>query len=391
MGESESLTTTPDFSGVPNLEQLSLISCSRLSNVDRTIGLLGKLTSLNLGWCSNLRNLPSSVCNLRSLQTLSLSYSINLAQLPEKLGDMIQLRDINLCETAIQELPDSIGLLRNLSSLNLTLCKNFIGLPSSICNVRSLKILHMNNCSKVHNLPEDVGYIKGLKVLSVAGTAIERLPESIGLLCELTGLHLDYCKNLQSLPLSMCNLISLRIFNLGYCPKIELGESAQMWYKGLLNLTRLNLNSCNLSDQDIPHNLGDFSFLDDLVLRGNKFCSLPSNLGQLSNVFNLDLGGCRNLQSLQVFPPNLNWLVLTGCSSLEKLSLPTLKYLSELNLTNCSSLVEIQGLENLYSITLIHMEGCHSLSTTFITSLIQVRFAYVFAKFYLLMNGHVLS
>ncbi|GKD20415.1 disease resistance TIR-NBS-LRR class family protein [Tanacetum coccineum] len=48
IGESESLTTTPDFTGVPNLEKLSLMSCPRLLNVDRTIGHLTKLTSLNL-------------------------------------------------------------------------------------------------------------------------------------------------------------------------------------------------------------------------------------------------------------------------------------------------------------------------------------------------------
>lgn len=90
IGESESLTTTPDFTGVPNLEKLSLMSCPRLSNVDRTIGVLGKLTSLNLGWCNNLKYLPSSICNLRSLETLSLGLSSKLEQLPEKLGDMEQ-------------------------------------------------------------------------------------------------------------------------------------------------------------------------------------------------------------------------------------------------------------------------------------------------------------
>ncbi|KAI3799683.1 hypothetical protein L1987_34982 [Smallanthus sonchifolius] len=55
IGESESLTTTPDFTGVPNLEKLSLISCPKLSKVDKTIGFLSKLTSLNLGQCNNLK------------------------------------------------------------------------------------------------------------------------------------------------------------------------------------------------------------------------------------------------------------------------------------------------------------------------------------------------
>ncbi|KAI3799684.1 hypothetical protein L1987_34983 [Smallanthus sonchifolius] len=229
----------------------------------------------------------------------------------------------------------------------------------------------MNGCYNLLNLPEDMGNIKCLRVLNAIGTALERLPESIGLLRELTCLHLDACKNLTSLPNSICNLISLEIFNLGYCPRIDIGESAQMWDKSLLNLTRLNLRDCNLSEKDIPHNLGAFSFLEELVLRGNNFCSLPTSLGQLSNVLTLDLCGCRNLQSVQVFPPNLNLLMLNDCSSLEKLTLSTLKYLSSMDLKNCSSLVEILGLENLYLIREIHLEGCSSLSTAFTTSLIQ--------------------
>ncbi|PWA79231.1 hypothetical protein CTI12_AA063390 [Artemisia annua] len=374
MSESESLTTTPDFTGVPNLEKLSLISCPRLLNVDRTIGLLTKLTSLNLGYCNNLNNLPCNICNLRSLQTLSLEFASKLEQLPEKLGDMEQLRKINLSATAIEELPDSIGSLGNLSSLALAECKNLRGLPSSLCNVISLEYLYMNGCSSVHNLPEDVGNIKHLKVLSVIGTGVERLPESIGLLGELTALHLDKCKNLQSLPCSVCNLKSLEIFNISFCPRIELGDSVQMWDKCLPNLIRFNLKNCNLFEQNVPLNLGAFSLLNDLILGGNKFRSLPLSLGQLSNVFTLDLGGCRNLKSVEVFPPNLTWLILDGCSSLERLSLSELKSLSSLDLKKCSSLAEILGLENLYSIRSINIQGCSSLSTEFTTSLIQVCF-----------------
>ncbi|GKB72301.1 TMV resistance protein N-like protein [Tanacetum coccineum] len=371
IGESESLTTTPDFTGVPNLEKLSLMSCPRLLNVNRTIGHLTKLTSLNLGYCNNLNNLPSNICNLRSLQTLSLRFALKLEQLPDKLGDMEQLRNIDLSATAIEELPDSIGSLGNLSSLFLEECKNLRGLPSSLCNVISLEYLYMRGCSSVHNLPEDVGKIKHLKWLSLIGTGVERLPESIGLLGELTLLSLDKCKNLQSLPRSVCNLTSLKIFNIGFCPKIELGESVQMWDKRLPNLTRFNIKNCDLSEQDIPHNLGAFSLLEDLILGGNSFCSLPLNLGQLSNVFTLDLGGCRNLKSVEVFPPNLNWLILEGCSSLERLSVSKLKSLSSLNLKNCSSLAEILGLENLYLIKSLQIEGCSSLSIAFTTSLIQ--------------------
>ncbi|TQD79623.1 hypothetical protein C1H46_034800 [Malus baccata] len=69
LSHSHGLRTTPDFSGLPNLERLILKHCINLVEVDESIGDLEKLLVLNLEGCKNLMKLPK----LRSIQDLILS------------------------------------------------------------------------------------------------------------------------------------------------------------------------------------------------------------------------------------------------------------------------------------------------------------------------------
>ncbi|CAH1438410.1 unnamed protein product [Lactuca virosa] len=383
--ESKSLKTTLNFNGVPNLSELRLGGCEKLSNIHTSIGNLEKLVSLDLEECKNLKVLPNSICNMKSLEELKLGKCVKLRGLPHEFGNLKSLKTLDDSHVGIKRLPHSIGDLTQLESLNLNGCRNLKNLPSSIFNLRSIAILHLKGCSSLESLPEQLGDWKGLREINASGTRIQQLPYSIGM-CELISLSITDCSTLKSLPNSICKMKTLNILRLTNCSNIqelpdELGDLERLEDIGVsgtsikrlpdsiqqipylhtlllnncktlesllgrnlgLSLIRvLALRDCNLSDNDFPNDMWDLSGLMVLDLSNNNFSSLLSGLGQLYNLQVLYVGGCKSL------------LKLPDVSGLEVLRAVDLKY--------CSKLVEIMGLENLSSLQEIYLDGCSSLS-----------------------------
>ncbi|XP_021833249.1 disease resistance protein TAO1-like isoform X4 [Prunus avium] len=137
LSDSENLTTTPDFSGIPNLEVLYFGSCTNLVEID------------------------PSIADLKCLKTLVLSYCSKLKKIPEFSGQMKNLSWLSLQQTSIEKLPSSIGCLVGLTFLFLDDCKNLAGLPSEICNLKSLTVLQLYGTS-IRQLPRSVVGLKKL-------------------------------------------------------------------------------------------------------------------------------------------------------------------------------------------------------------------------------------
>ncbi|RXH69321.1 hypothetical protein DVH24_037105 [Malus domestica] len=123
-----------------------------------------------------IKELPSVIYNLTGIVTLTLRYSKGFKSLtsrnlstqfevfPDIVENMERLASLDLDETSIRELPQSIERLQGLVSLNLKNCKNLVYLPDSICNLLSLEWLTLSGCSKLSKLPEDLLYLKRLDV-----------------------------------------------------------------------------------------------------------------------------------------------------------------------------------------------------------------------------------
>ncbi|GKF42380.1 NB-ARC domains-containing protein, partial [Tanacetum coccineum] len=112
-----SLTTTPDFSEITNLEELDLEGCVNLSTLHPSIGMLKKLVVLNLKDCTWVRSFPRKV-EMDSLQVLNLSGCLKVDKLPEDLGKIKSLTELHADRTAITELPSFVSSLINLESLS---------------------------------------------------------------------------------------------------------------------------------------------------------------------------------------------------------------------------------------------------------------------------------
>ncbi|KAM0023272.1 putative leucine-rich repeat domain superfamily [Helianthus debilis subsp. tardiflorus] len=385
--ESKSLKTTLNFTGVPNLSELRLGGCEKLSHIHNSVGNLDKLVKLDLEECKNLKSLPNSMCRLKSLEELNIGKCAKLKGLPHQLGNLKSLKSLDASNAGIKRLPDSIGCLIRLESLTLSGCKKLKKLPTSICNLTSVSVLHLERCSSLEKFPDELGDWKGLSGIYASNTRINQLPDSIGNLSDLHSLSLTNCSNLRSLPNSICKLKSLRTLRLTDCLNLQelpekLGDLHHLEDIGVsgtritqlpdsiqrmpylhtlllnnckqlksvpgrnlgLSLIRvLALRDCNLTDNDIPNDIWELSSLMVLDLSGNNFSCLPSGLGQL--------------HSLQV-------LYASECTSLRKLpNLSTLEILRHAVLSYCDKLVEIPGLENLCSLEQIYLTGCSSLLT----------------------------
>ncbi|KAI4351967.1 hypothetical protein L6164_006265 [Bauhinia variegata] len=145
LSDSKFLTEIPDFSGVPNLRKLYLDNCYNLIEVHDSIGFLGKLEELSAAGCTNLITIPH-VMKLTSLRYLSFFGCSRLTRFPEILGIMENISFINLWQTALQELPCSMGNLVGLESLNIMECICLNQLPCSIFSLPRLREVEAEGC-----------------------------------------------------------------------------------------------------------------------------------------------------------------------------------------------------------------------------------------------------
>ncbi|CAL8173646.1 unnamed protein product [Prunus armeniaca] len=315
LSNSDKLTSIPDFTRIPNLEKLNLGGCKKLGEVHLSIAVHKKLKVLSFYQCKSIQSLPSEL-EMDSLEFFSLSGCSKVKKIPEFGEHMQNLKTIVLCETAIKQIPSSIGRLVGLVCLDIHDCKSLLGLPSAICNLKSLKSLYGYGCSKVG--------MKNLKTLSLSGSVASR---------DGIGWGVD------------------RIFGIRKNPDPERWGLVLPSLNRLGSLTKLDLSDCNIGEGAIPDDIGCLSSLKELGLRGNNFVSLPSSIRFLSELWILRLQRCERLGQLPDLPPKRSPLFVhvDDCTSLKRLSDPS--KLSEganvygfmFTCFNCFRLVEEEG------------------------------------------------
>ncbi|XP_021833235.1 TMV resistance protein N-like [Prunus avium] len=354
---SEKLTSTPDFSGIPNLEVLYF------------------------GSCTNLVEIRTSIADLKCLIRLELSYCSKLKKIPEFSGQMKNLSNLSLQGTSIEKLPSSIGCLVGLTFLRLNDCKNLAGLPSEICNLKSLKRLWVFGCSKIDKLPENMGEMESLTRLDLCGTSIRQLPRSVVGLKKLDSLVLGRRGSQPNKSRFWSGLSSLYRNRNGFVLS-SLDD--------LLFLKYLNLSNRGLCEGDLPSYIGCLSSLEGLELSGNNFVSLPASIGCLSSLESFQLSG-NNFVSLPASIGCLSKLQLfwvNGCQRLEQLpDLSKLISLVNIDIAGCTSLKMLPHLSSNFSLNeevscmfncancfvLVDNEGCDSIILKMLQRYLQLQ------------------
>ncbi|KAJ4705487.1 TMV resistance protein N-like [Melia azedarach] len=312
----QNLIQTPDFSRIPNLEELILEGCIRLCKIHSSLLFHKKVISLNLKDCTSLTTLPEKIA-MESLRELVLSGCSKLRNFPEIVGNMESLSQLLLDGTAIEELPLSVEPLSGLVLLNLKGCKKLKSLPSAIIKgLKCLKSLNLCGCSKLENVPENLRELESLEELDISGTAIRRLASYIFLPKNLKALSVRGCKGPQ------VSTSWFSHFPLNLIPRRSSSPTALMLksLSGLPCLKALDLSDCNLGEGAIPTDICNLISLEKLILSKNNFVSLPGTINRLSKLVYLKLEDCKKLVSLQGLPPNIRNIQVNGCASLERVS-----------------------------------------------------------------------
>ncbi|TQD90493.1 hypothetical protein C1H46_023931 [Malus baccata] len=212
---SWSLLKSPDFSQVPNLEELILVECWSLSEIHPSIGHLKRLSLVNLRHCTKLISLPRDFYKSKSVETLHLNYCSKFRELLEDIGEMISLRTLEVEHTAIREVPPSIVRLKNLTRLSLSFVQS-IRLPHSLHGLNSFRELDLSCCRLADNeIPEDLGI--SLRVLDLSCNNFHTLP-NLSDLSKLETLRLRHCKQLRTITDLPTNL---KFLLANGCPALE--------------------------------------------------------------------------------------------------------------------------------------------------------------------------
>ena len=134
--------------------------------------------------------------------------------------------------------------------MDLNGCKCVESLPHKI-SLEALEFFNLGGCSKLKKFPDIVENMSCLSELCLSETTIK-----------------DF-KDLSSLPIAICSLMSLKILNLSGCSKLD----------------------------ELPENLGKIEGLEELDVSGTAITDLPSSIVHLKNLKVLSLSGCKGLSS----------------------------------------------------------------------------------------------
>ncbi|GMN67035.1 hypothetical protein TIFTF001_036097 [Ficus carica] len=109
----------------------------------------------------------------------------------DSIGDLVLLRDLDLSQNMnIKKLPSSIGRLLNLQALRLNHCSNLKKLPGAIKKLVNLRNLENESCYSLTRMPRGLGELYDLKTLSefVVSKGNGSVSKRIAKLDELQGL-----------------------------------------------------------------------------------------------------------------------------------------------------------------------------------------------------------
>ncbi|KAL3728989.1 hypothetical protein ACJRO7_033564 [Eucalyptus globulus] len=373
------LHRTPDLSAHENLEQLILQGCTELVEVHRSIGRLKHLVLLNLKDCGKLQALPDEMEEMEDLRELLLD-GTSITKIP-KWNGMEKLETLSAVSCCLlSEL--SLGNFGSLVELDLS-CSSIRELPNSIETMKNLRILRIFD-SMLEKLPSALGKLERLEEIyaSSYGCLSGGNSSEIGRLSleKLEKIHASSCRYLSGeIPSEIGKLSFLRILTLSgtrisNIPKLPesltelvLTNNLQMRCPDLLNLINLRVLMLKLEYQSPSHPtpslnwIGGLRKLESLGLYCDDLVTLPLDFNLLSKLRKLKLLA-NNLECLPKLPQNLSYFHFDGLGLMEKsINLSYWEKLSELEVSYCEQLIEIQVLEPLKSLRSLKLGDLPSL------------------------------
>ncbi|KAL8239845.1 hypothetical protein R6Q59_016412 [Mikania micrantha] len=267
-----------DLSSLSNLRFLDVSTCNISAPILRTLQNLSSIVHLDLSNNEIVEEIPKSLSNLCNLITLDLQSNNFFGDVSELLERFCECESPKLELLAfrgnylIGRLPEKLGRLKNLGSMDLAYNKLNGTIPDSVGSLSRLKILQMNINQLTGSIPDTIGGLSSLNFIDLSYNKLNgSLPESIGRLGELetlivhhnllTGIvtenHFANLTSLQTLWIGDNNLVfklnvnswippfQLQVLRIGSC---SLGPQFPSWIQSQTSLTELDLANTNISD-----------------------------------------------------------------------------------------------------------------------------------------------
>ncbi|OIT07149.1 putative disease resistance protein rga3 [Nicotiana attenuata] len=261
----------------------------------------------------------------------------------------------------------SLQKLRSFSySFNIGPVNKFF-VKTTLSNFKCLRVLVLNNLD-FEELPTSIGHLKELRYLNLSDNGnIKFLPMSMSKLVNLQTFNLINCEQLKELPRDFGKLICLKTLYLTTY-KISAGKNQQSFP----SLQFLLLFKCCFPKLQ-PELVQQFTALRVLrIYECPSLCSLPSSIRYLTSLEKLWIWNCEELDLMDgegmVGLTSLRSLLLMGLPKLVTLPLglkdaahATLKYF---RVADCPNLVVLpEWLQNCSSLQRLYIEDCPVLAT----------------------------
>jgi len=260
------------------------------------------------------------ISSFKCLRALSLEESA-IKEVPNSIGKLKHLRYLDLSYNYHMELlPASITKLLNLQTLRLKYCEKLKELPEDITNLISLRHLVLHGCRSLTHMPHGLGKLTALQTLTqyTLGEKGSSVPKRKGGLADLESLdglrgelHIIGLKHLRSSPLeakaaSLERKQYFRKLTLEWGPDFDDDDSD----KAIEN------------DEQLLQNLQPHLNLKQLMIEGYAGVRLPGWVSSLSNLVDIDIFNCKWCQHIPPLDrlPFLKKLILQNLSALEYMS-----------------------------------------------------------------------
>ncbi|RWR97300.1 MDIS1-interacting receptor like kinase 2-like protein [Cinnamomum micranthum f. kanehirae] len=276
------------FTSLPNLVRLDLSRNALNGTIPAQIPVSSRIVFFDLSINQLSGVLPLLLANLTHVSVLNISDNALYGEIPPSpFASWINLVSLRLHNNLLinGSIPSEIGVLTNLTQLDLYNNQISGSIPPSIGNLSQLVALGLQDNEIFGLIPQEIGNLTKLNVLTLSNNNIRGpIPSTFGKLTNLLILHL------------FKNKIS------GKVPQ-EIGN--------LNNMYQLDLSNNSLTGP-IPPSLGNLTGLRFLYLYKNQISgSIPQEIGKLSGLFTLQ--ATWNLLTGPI-PPTIG--NLTECTSL---------------------------------------------------------------------------
>nr|ACZ74709.1 CNL-B12 [Phaseolus vulgaris] len=282
------------------------------------------------------------------LRLLSFCCCSDLREVPDSVGDLKHLHSLDLSNTMIQKLPESICLLYNLLILKLNHCSKLEELPLNLHKLIKLHCLEFKK-TKVKKMPMHFGELKNLQVLNMffIDRNSELSTKQLGGLNLHGRLSINEVQNisnpLDALEANLKNkhLVKLELeWKSDHIPDDPMKEKEVLQNlqpsKHLESLSICNYNGTKFPSWVFDNSLSNLVFLK---LKDCKYCLCLPPLGLLSSLKTLKIVGLDGIVSIGAEFYGTN----SSFASLERLEFHNMKEWEEWECKN-TSFPRLEGL-----------------------------------------------